>query len=144
MKRLVLMAFLCLSVVLGANAQTSIVQSLLSDAPSGKKVLDTITNAGTVTMTSAIVKAAPNSSTISVSYTKLTGTVAGVATLQGSNNLTKWYTASSTTYTITDVADQGTSWVLTGKPWLYFRVNTVGSGTSTYTVNNGLVMTVNP
>lgn len=143
MKRIVLLAFLCLSVVLGANAQNSNVQPLLSAPASGTQALDTITNAGTVTMTSAIVKSAPNQTTITATFTKLTGTVAGTATLQGSLNNVDFTSASSTSYTVTDLAAQTTSWPLTGKNYLYYRVNVVGSGTSTYTVK-GQVLTVIP
>lgn len=141
MRNLVLIAVLAISFT--ANAQTSTVQSLFSNAASGVKLTDTVTNTGTVTMSSAIVKGAPNESTVVATFTKLTGTVAGTATLQGSLNGTDWASASSTSYTVTDLASQTTSWPLTGKPYLYFRVNVVGSGTSTYTVK-GQVLTVNP
>lgn len=142
MRKLVLIAVLAIFSY-AANAQTSTVQSLFSNAASGVKLTDTVTNTGTVTMSSAIVKGAPNESTILATFTKLTGTVAGTATLQGSLNGTDWASASSTSYTVTDLASQSTGWSLTGKPYLYFRVNVVGSGTSTYTVK-GQVLTVNP
>lgn len=120
----------------------SLNQLLLSNAASGVKPLDTISAPGTVTMTSAVVKGQPISTTVGVTFEKLTGTVAGTATLKGSLNGTDWYTASSTTYTVTDVATQGKSWELTGSPYLYYRVETVGSGTSSYTVK-GSVLTRN-
>lgn len=137
------MLLLAVCATLGVSAQTSVVQGLYSVPASGSQLLDTVTNATTVPMSSTIVKGAPNSTTVTVTYAKLTGTMAGVLTLQGSNNATDWTTASSTTYTVLDQASQTTSWVLVGKPFLYYRANTVGSGTSTYTVK-GQVMTVHP
>lgn len=141
MRKLLLIAVLA-TFSFAVNAQST-VQNLLSNTASGVKPLDTITNAGTVTMSSAIVKGAPNQTTVSATFTKLTGTVAGTATLLGSLNGTDWASASSTSYTVTDVATQTTSWPLTGKNYLYYRVNVVGSGTSTYTVK-GQVLTVIP
>ena len=143
MKSLILSALFVVFMALGANAQISTVQNLLSNTASGVKVTDTVTNTGTVTMTSAIVKGAPNQTTVTAVFTKLTGTVAGTATLQGSLNNVDFVSASSTSYTVTDLATQATSWALTGKNYLYYRVNVVGSGTSTYTVK-GQVLTVNP
>lgn len=127
---------------LGASAQST-VQDLYSNPASGVKLTDTVTNTGTVTMSSKIVVGAPNQTTVSATFTKLTGTVAGTATLLGSINGTDWASASSTSYTVTDLASQTTSWPLTGKNYLYYRVNVVGSGTSTYTVK-GQVLTVIP
>lgn len=127
---------------LGASAQST-VQDLYSNSASGVKLTDTVTNTGTVTMSSKIVVGAPNQTTITATFTKLSGTVAGTATLLGSLNGTDWTSASATSYTVTDVASATTSWPLTGKNFLYYRVNVVGSGTSTYTVK-GQVLTVIP
>lgn len=127
---------------LGASAQST-VQNLYSNAASGVKLTDTVTNTGTVTMSSKIVVGAPNQTTITATFTKLTGTVAGTATLLGSVNGIDWTSASATSYTVTDVVSATTSWPLTGKNFLYYRVNVVGSGTSTYTVK-GQVLTVIP
>lgn len=142
MRKLILIALIGI-VSMSVNAQVSTVQSLYSNAASGVKLTDTVTNTGTVTMSSAIVKGAPNQTTVTATFTKLTGTVAGTATLQGSLNATDWVSASATSYTVTDLATQSTSWPLTGKNYLYYRVNVVGSGTSTYTVK-GQVLTVLP
>ena len=142
MKKVLIIIGLFSVLALGAKSQT-ILQDLYSNAASGVKPLDTITNTATVTMTSSAVKGSPIGTTVGVVFTKLTGTVAGTATLKGSLNGTDWFTASSTTYTVTDLATQSKSWELTGSPYLYFRVETVGSGTSTYTVK-GQVLTRNP
>lgn len=140
MKKLLFIAALFISV--GSFAQgTSIAQGLYSNPASGVQLLDTVTNTGVVTMTSKIVAGAPYTTTISHTFTKLTGTAAGTAILLGSINGVDFESASSTSYTVTDVATQSTSWVLSYKPYLYYRVQITGSGTSTYTVK-GQVLTV--
>lgn len=133
MKRIIVLLAFIVGLYAYAGAQ-SVAQPLLSNVPSGVKPLDTITNTGVVTMSSKIVVGNPSVTTVLATYTKLTGTVAGTAKLLGSINGTDWTSASSTSYTVTDVASQSTSWTLTGSPFLYYRVETTGSGTSTYTV----------
>ena len=142
MRKLVLILALGLFATLGVSAQTK-VQDLFSNAASGVKLTDTITNAGTVTMTSSTVVGTPNQTTVGAVFTKLTGTVAGTASLKGSFNGVDFYVASATTYTVTDLATQNTSWQITGSPYLYYQVSVTGSGTSTYTVK-GQVLTRNP
>jgi hypothetical protein len=145
MKRIALLIALITCVTLGVSAQgKSLVQSLYSNAASGVKLTDTVTNTGTVTMSSAIVAGAPEQTTVTATFTKLTGTVAGTATLLGSVNGTDWTSASATNYTVTDVASATTSWPLTGKNFLYYRVNVVGSGTSTYTVKGQVLTVIHP
>lgn len=139
MKKLVLLITVALFSVT-VNAQ-SIVQNLYSNVASGVKLTDTVTNAGTVTMSSAVVAGSAQNVTITATFTKLTGTVAGTATLLGSLNGTDWTSASATSYTVTDVASATTSWLLTNKPFQYYRVSVTGSGTSTYTVK-GQVLSV--
>jgi len=132
MKRVLILIFLCAAGMV-THAQ-SIVQPLYSAPASGSHLTDTVINAGVVTMSSALVAGAAQNVTITATFTKLTGTVAGTASLQGSLNATDWTSASATTYTVTDVANATTSWVLTNKPFQYYRVSVTGSGTSTYTV----------
>ena len=132
------------SLSIGAMAQgSSKVQNLISAPASGSNVIDTVINTGVVTMTSPIVAGASNTTTVTATFTKLTGTVAGTATLLGSVNGTDWASASSTSYTVTDVASATTSWVLSFKPFLYYRISVAGSGTSTYVVK-GQVLSVIP
>ncbi len=138
MKKLLMVALLC--VIASVTKAQSVVVGLYSNPASGIQLLDTVTNTGVVTMTSKQVGGPAYVTTVSQTFTKLTGTVAGTAVLQGSINGVDFESASSTSYTVTDVASQSTSWTLTGKPYLYFRVQTTGSGTSTYTVK-GQVMT---
>lgn len=142
MNKILSIFVLMLFMALGVNAQST-TQDLYSNAASGVKLTDTVTNTGTVTMSSKIVIGAPNQTTVTATFTKLTGTVAGTATLLGSINGTDWASASATSYTVTDLAAQTTSWPLTGKNFMLYRVNVVGSGTSTYTVK-GQVLTVIP
>lgn len=138
MKKLILLIAVSLCSI-GAFAQST-AQGLYSAPASGIQLLDTVSNTGVVTMTSKVVPGSAFTSTISHTFTKLTGTVAGTAILQGSINGVDFVSASSTSYTVTDVASQSTSWVITGKPYLYYRVQTTGSGTSTYTVKGQVLI----
>jgi len=139
MKKGLLIIALCFSGLVSHGQ--AIVQNLISPPASGLHLTDTVTNTGTVIMSSALVSGAAQNITVTATFTKLTGTVAGTATLLGSLNGIDWTSASGTSYTVTDVASATTSWILTGKPFQYYRVNVVGSGTSTYTVK-GQVLSV--
>lgn len=139
MKKLLIFVFLCTAGIV-THAQ-SIVQNLISAPASGSHLTDTVTNTGTVTMSSTLVAGSAQNITVTGTFTKLTGTVAGTATLLGSLNGTDWTSASGTSYTVTDVASATTSWLLTNKPFQYYRVSVTGSGTSTYTVK-GQVLSV--
>lgn len=139
MKKIVIILMLCVA-GMATHAQ-SIVRDLKSPPASGTNLTDTVTNTGTVLMSSVSIPDGASNVTVTGTFTKLTGTVAGVASLLGSLNGIDWTSASVTTYTVTDVASATTSWILTNKPFTYFRVSVVGSGTSTYTVK-GQVMTL--
>lgn len=82
--------------------------------------------------------------TISALFTKISGTLAGTATLQGSIDGTDYYTVTSApyavtaTYTVTDVATQTKSWVLYGNPYKYYRVSWTGAGTMSGTVQGSV------
>lgn len=144
MKRLILLlALMVATVAVHAQTTLSIVQAMYSDAASGTKLLDTVTDAGTATLSSKIVKGTPVSTTVGIQFTKLTGTLGGTATLKGSFDGVIWYTASSTTYTVTNVATQTNSWQITGSPYLYFQVSWTGTGTMSGTMNNANVLTRN-
>lgn len=82
-------------------------------------------------------------STVSVQtvFTKTSGTLAGTATLQGSIDGVTWETipvslvaGGASTYTVTDVASQGKTFVITGSPFLWYRVIWTGTGTMVGTV----------
>lgn len=123
-------------------AQTNAVVDMKSAAASGSHITDTVTNTATVFLTSPKIALSPKSTTVGFKAVKISGTAAGTVTLQGSNDNVDFYTASATTFTVTDVATQTTSWVLVGSPYLYYRVTCTGSGTSVYTLKSN-VMTRN-
>lgn len=81
-----------------AEAQTSLISS------DNGTVLDTISSAGTEYLTlSSQISSSYKTATFSLTVTKISGTVAGTATLQGSLDGTLWYTEPGTSaYTITD------------------------------------------
>jgi len=106
---------------------------------------DTITNAGTKTNT---LKLADGYATVSVQsvVTKISGTVAGTLTLQGSNDGTNYVTCDTTyislgvaTATATNVATQSHVFNLNRNPYLWYRVSYTGSGTMAAKMSSYLV-----
>lgn len=97
---------------------------------------DTVVNTATVNMDLKTVNNYDNVS-FQLIATKLTGTVAGTAILQASNDGTNWLTintAGADTFTVTNVATQSYFWNELPNHYLWYRINVVGSGTSTYIV----------
>jgi hypothetical protein len=104
---------------------------------------DTITNAGsgyvglTVTQTY-------NRISIQAVVTKISGTVAGTVTVQGSVDGTNYVTVNSsyitsTTHTATNVATSTKMFVITGSPYKYYRLSYTGSGTMSATLKGFLL-----
>lgn len=98
--------------------------------------LDTVTNTGTVTLTSARVPAAQGlSALVYVSVTKISGTVGGTLTLQGSVDGTTFKalnTLETQTALATITATDATNtyhWRLTVNSFPYYRVSWTGTGT---------------
>jgi len=97
---------------------------------------DTVTNTGTVYLTTPVVSPAPaTTTTIWVAVTKISGTVGGTITLQGSldgTNFKALYTLNTATalptFTATD-ASNTYHWIITGSPMRYYRVSWTGTGT---------------
>lgn len=106
-----------------AKAQTSMVSS------DNGTVLDTLTNAATEYLTlSTQISSNFNIVEFALTVTKISGTVGGTATLQGSLDGTLWYTQPGVTaYTITD-ATQTTSFKVTDYGSRYLRIALVGTG----------------
>jgi hypothetical protein len=130
MKKLLLAFALCVF-VLGASAQVNLnmlsVFSLTSD---------TVTNTGTVTLTSARVPALGGLNTlVYVSITKISGTVGGTLTLMGSvdgTNFKALTTIETQTALATITAADASStygWRLNGNHYPYYRVSYTGTGT---------------
>lgn len=100
---------------------------------------DTVTNTGTNYLTNKfLVSGIAQTVTIQWVAVKLSGTVAGTVTLQGSLDglnfvtLTANKTADNityTTFTATDVASQSTAWVVKYNVFPWYRVTWTGAGT---------------
>lgn len=132
---ILLMAFALLAVPAKTQAQTSVLTTL-KNALSPYAALDTVTNTGTGTLTSVRVNGPGDNVTIVVVCTKISGTVAGTITIQGSLDGTNYKAiptvetqTSITTATALDVASQVFTWRLASSPYLYYRVSWTGSGT---------------
>jgi hypothetical protein len=72
--------------------------------------------------------------TIQSVVTKISGTVAGTVTLQGSIDGTNYVTVNSsyadvTSYSPTNVATSSKLFVVTGSPYRYYRLSYTGAGT---------------
>ncbi len=97
---------------------------------------DTVTNTGTAYLSSVAVSQAPAvTTTVWVAVTKISGTVGGTITLQGSLDGTNWKAVNTpntatalATFTATD-ASNTYHWVISGSPFKYYRVSWTGTGT---------------
>lgn len=97
---------------------------------------DTVTNTATVFITSPVISPAPaTSTTIWIAVTKISGTVGGTITLQGSLDGTNWKAMNTVdtqtalaTITATD-ASNTYHYRLDGSPFPYYRVSWTGTGT---------------
>lgn len=123
--------FAMLSFTPEAKAQ----QSVLSDLKSVYNLTrDTVSNTGTIYLTSGRV-AGPGDVTIQVNATKISGTVGGTISLQGSldgTNFKALNTAETQTALATVTATDASNvyhWRLNGSPFLYYRVSWTGTGT---------------
>lgn len=98
--------------------------------------LDTVTNTATVYLQSPVISpAAATTTTIWVAVTKISGTVGGTMTLQGSldgTNFKAINTPDTQTALATVTATDATNtyhWRLSGSPFTYYRVSWTGTGT---------------
>lgn len=104
---------------------------------------DTITNTGTKTNTLKL-SGSFNQVLIQSTVTKISGTVAGTLTLQGSVDGTNYVTADSSalhkrSFTATNVASQSVVFVIEKSPYLYYRVSYTGSGTMSATMSSHIL-----
>jgi hypothetical protein len=127
MKKL-LLSLAILTIVVCASAQENLksVYNLNSD---------TVTNTGTVYLTSPRLAGAKETTTIQVNVTKISGTVGGTISLMGSldgTNFKALNTAETQTALATVTATDASNvyhWRLNGNPFLYYRVSWTGTGT---------------
>lgn len=131
MKKLFILCFLALGAF---TAQSQSIPMLSSDG----LAIDTATNS---TATYIGLKVSGNYRFASVQYvmTKISGTVAGTAVLQASNDGVTFITVDTSailatnSFTNTDVATQSTIWTLIYPSYLYYRILVTGSGTMSAT-----------
>jgi hypothetical protein len=131
MKKLIIVLF---AVMLGMAAQAQVFT--MYNALGSSVASDTTTDTGTSTLTSRYVSPAPaTTTTIWVAVTKISGTVGGTITLQGSLDGSTWkaaYALNTATalaaFTATD-ASNTYHWIITGSPFLYYRISWTGTGT---------------
>lgn len=106
----------------------------------------TVTNTATVACSLQVVS--PYTSvTVGAVIAKTSGVLAGTLTLQGSLDGTNWETVptalvagAASTYTVTDVASQTKAFVITGSPFLYYRLSWTGTGTMVGTLSGVLLV----
>jgi hypothetical protein len=124
MKKILIISFLAL-LTMYTHAQTDARTMLASNG----LAIDTVSNTGTETWT---LKTPGYAKTVAVQFvaTKISGTVAGSVTLQGSLNGTNWATVpSQSAFTATDVASQTAVWKFDDSGFLYYRLSWTGAGT---------------
>lgn len=125
-KLLILLGLIAMS--FSANAQVVAMKATTGNTS------DTVTNTGTEVL-STQVNGYNEVVTVQLTVTKISGTVAGTAILQGSLDGTTWTTlnhASTTgndTITLTNVTTNSAIWVVEPSKYLYYRVSVTGSGT---------------
>lgn len=89
---------------------------------------DTVTNAGADTLNLTLKEYCDNIA-IQVFITKVSGTVAGSAKLYGSLDGSNFYSISSDTLAVADVANQSFIWNEAPAKYVYYRIIVNGSGT---------------
>lgn len=130
MKKVLLISALFIGMIFSASAQVFSLKS------SDNFASDTVTNTGTAYLSTALITSAPaTTTTVWVAVTKISGTVGGTLTLQGSLDGTNWkginqpnIQTAVTTITASD-ATATYHWIITGSPFQYYRVSWTGTGT---------------
>jgi hypothetical protein len=130
--------FLILTIALLGFAVVSFGQVVDLTSPNGVTFkIDTVSNTGTAYLTNVnpISVATSQSTVIQVVVTKISGTVGGTISLQGSIdgvNFKALNTAETQTALATITATDASNsyhWRLNGCPFLYYRVSWTGTGT---------------
>lgn len=131
MKKFLILSF---ALLIGLAAQAQYLDLYQADPA---KTLDTVTNTATATLSTKVkmTPKAATATTVWVTVTKISGTVGGTITLQGSFDGTNWKAINTpdtqtalATVTATD-ASNTYHWRLAGCPFAYFRVSWTGTGT---------------
>lgn len=146
MKKLFFLAMFILLGVVGLNAQQVTMKSQWGGTS------DSVTNTGSAYLKAQV--SGVGTITVACAITKISGTGAGTAVLQGSLNGTNWQTISlasglvqaagstgvaNDTFTLTNVTTQSCSWFLAHNQYSYYRVYIVGSGTELLSLTGILI-----
>lgn len=135
MKKTILFALLAVMIAAGASAQRIAPQTMTGTG-------DTVTNTGTKTLTYTMTTNNHNMVSIHLSVSRISGTLAGTATLYGSNNDSTWYAIptekvndtvgvnynTSDVLTLTNAAVEKI-WVVSPAVYKKYKVSVTGSGT---------------
>lgn len=141
---LMLIAAFTVTTVFTTQAQVQVNRTL-------KSVLnlssDTVTNAADEYLYTGEITSSNTALGIQLVMDRLSGTAAGTATLEASNDNSNWYpyciggvaNDSCYSFTLTNVASQNTRWHVINAADRYFRVKVDGSGTQSLKIS-GRVM----
>jgi hypothetical protein len=129
MKKILSLIIACLFVVSISNGQAL-------QMTGGYVTGDTVVNTASKACSTKVVKSY-KSITIQANVTKISGTVGGAITLQGSVDGVNFVTADTAafvsdgpaTYTATNSASQSKVWVINGSPYVWWKVSYTGTGT---------------
>lgn len=140
MKKYILISIIACMAMLTTQAQRVNLPVTGALSSTYNKVLDTVTSTAAHYMVSAVLPATMKITAVAT-FTELTGTTSGTATIEGSLDNVNWHpllvhgtTTAQPSYTVTDVLSQVTSWDLIYLDDRYLRVKVVGGGTTSYTV----------
>lgn len=124
MKRFIFIAFFFIGIAATAFAQTNLVSQY-------SLPLDTVANTATKYLTvSTALNSFYKTTEVALTYTKISGTVAGTATLEYSLDGTNYYSLKrDSIYTATDVTSQTFGWSIKDVAVKYIRVKVTGVGT---------------
>ena len=138
MKKGILGLLVCFALCLTQNASA---QTVVTMGGSAGSVVNTATAYNTLEVKQGYATVA-----IQTVITKVSGTVAGTVTLQGSIDGTNYETVDTNyvstytvTYTPTNVATNSKVWLMNRNPYQYYRIKYVGTGTMSATMTSYLV-----
>jgi len=128
MKKYIFLLSFALLLVCGSFAQSTVFTMVSSG--------DTVVNTANKVCSLKVAKTY-RSTTIQVVITKVSGTVAGTVTMQGSLDGVTWMTLDTAcmltdgpaTFVATNVASQSKAFIIDGSPYFWYRASYTGSGT---------------
>lgn len=140
MKKYIFILIAALSMFTAAQAQRVNLPVKAALSATYGLAIDTVTSTAAHYMVSTALPPTLKVTAVAT-FTEITGTTSGTATIEGSLDGTNWHpllvngtTTAQPAYTVTDTATQVTSWDLLYCTDKYIRVKVVGGGTTQYTV----------